>query len=84
MDLKDIRMAFGRDSRLKSAFRAVKIDMDLMNEKNDALKLSTHEWTMFLNHENQELRKRVRELERKTQLLERSVDREKMSILREI
>lgn len=84
MDLKDIKSAFSKDSKLKSAFRAVKIDMDLLNEKSDSLKLSTHEWTLFLHHENQELKRRVRDLERKTQMLERSVDHEKMAVLREI
>ncbi len=84
MELKDIRTAFSTDSRLKSAFRAIKIDMDLMNENQNALKGSTHEWIVFLYHENESLKKHVRDLERKTQMLEKAVDFEKTAILREI
>ncbi|MBW2965238.1 hypothetical protein KY363_07310 [Candidatus Woesearchaeota archaeon] len=84
MDIKDIKTAFSKDSRLKSAFRAVKIDLDLMNEHQSALKNSTHEWTVFLYHENQGLKKRLADLERKTQQLERAVDSEKTAILRQI
>ena len=84
MNINDLRSALSKESKLKSAFRAVRIDMDLLNEKNDSLKQSTNDWTLFLNHENQELKKRVRELERKLAVVERSVDHEKMSILREV
>lgn len=84
MELKDIKTAFSKDSRLKSAFRAIKVDMDLLNENQNALKNSSHEWTIFLFHENQEMKKRLADLERKTQLLERAVDFEKTAILRQV
>jgi hypothetical protein len=84
MNLKDLQSAFSKESRLKSAFRAVRIDMDLLNEKNDTLKQSANDWIVFLSHENQELKTRVKELERKLSVVERSVDHEKMAILREI
>jgi hypothetical protein len=84
MDLKEIRKLFNKDLKLKSAFRAVKIDMDLLGEKNDALKQSTNDWIVFLHRENQELKQRVEDLEKKSRLLENAVDHKRLSMLREL
>jgi hypothetical protein len=84
MDFKDLKLALDKESRLKSAFRAVKFDIDLMSEKHDTLKQSANDWILFLHHENHDLRTRVKDLERKMAVIESALDHEKMSVLREV
>jgi phosphoribosyl-dephospho-CoA transferase len=84
MELKDIKNVMNKDLRLKTAFRAVKADMDLIDEKNNAFKRSAHDWIVFLNHENAELKQKMTELERKQAMLERALDNDKLSILRQV
>ena len=73
-----------KDNRLKNAFRTIKTDMDFINENHDALKNSTNEWIMFLNQDNQDLKERVQELEKKLDLLDHAFDEQRLSVLRSI
>jgi hypothetical protein len=52
MKIQKLLSNLDKDKKLKSAFRAIKVDMDIMNENHAALKGSADEWIMFLDHEN--------------------------------
>ncbi|MBN1543914.1 hypothetical protein JW898_00450 [Candidatus Woesearchaeota archaeon] len=72
------------DRKLKMAFAAVKTDMDVLEEKNGALKSSVNEWVIFLDQENRDLKMRVRELEKKLDVIEDSFDEKELTMLRSI
>jgi competence protein ComGF len=73
-----------KDNKLKAAFRAIKADMDFMDHSHNALKDSTNEWIIFLDQENRDLKARVRELEKKLDNLNDSLDEQELSVLRTI
>ncbi|MFC1741829.1 hypothetical protein ACFL3V_04810 [Nanoarchaeota archaeon] len=75
---------FDSSRRLKRAFRAVKVDMDIQKENHDALKRSAHDWITFLNRENQDLKLRVKLLERKLDITENGQDDSRLSVLNQI
>ena len=72
------------DRKVRTAFRAVKNDMDILDENHVALKDCVNEWVIFLDHENRDLRARVRDLEKRLALLQDSVEESRLTVLREI
>lgn len=78
---ENIRNLF-QNQRLKAAFAAVKTDMDVLDEKNEALKGSVNEWVVFLDQENRALKQRVRDLEKKLDSFEDHIDERELSVLR--
>lgn len=74
-----------KDNRLNAAFAAVKFDMDNLEDNHNALKMSTNDWIVFLDDENQHLKMRVRELERKMESMENkrlARNEDELSVLR--
>ncbi len=77
-DERDVKMKFRfenirnifQNKRLKAAFQAVRYDMESIEENHAALKDSVNEWVIFLDEENRDLKRRVRELERKLDSME--------------
>ncbi|MBU2561215.1 MAG: hypothetical protein KKD17_02875 [Nanoarchaeota archaeon] len=79
--MKKIKSMFA-DKKLKLAFRTIKTDMELIQENHNALKGSVNEWVIFLDQENRDLKMRVRELEKKLDALENSLDEKELAMLR--
>lgn len=77
---------FGKSDRkrVKLAFRAVRNDMQSLEEGHFALKHSADEWIRFLSEKNSELAQRVEALERHIASQESVSDEHELSILREI
>lgn len=82
--MKLLNLFKSKDKRLKAAFRAIKADIDFLDESHNALKESANEWIIFLDHENRELKAKVLELEKKLENLQDSIEERKLSVLRGI
>jgi len=72
------------NKKLKSAFRAVKADMDELDCNQDSLKNSVNDWVIFLDRENRQLKMRVKHLENRLSTTESIAEERKLKILREI
>ena len=84
--LKRLKRLFRKSDkkRIKLAFRAVRNDMQNLEEDHFALKHSADEWIRFLSERNSELAQRVEALERKLSFAESAAEEQELSILREI
>ena len=80
--LMNIKNIF-RNQRLKAAFAAVKFDMDSIEAEQSALKASTNDWIMFLDHENRYLKSRVRELENRLDSMQHRMGSRRSSVQHE-
>lgn len=78
------RLFRNKDNRLKQAFRAVKADMDFMDENHKSLKDSTNEWIIFLDQENRDLKMMVMELEKRLESLQDNLEEKEISVLRTV
>ena len=68
--IKEMKWIFSDNDKLKAAFHAIKVDMELMDENHDSLKKSTNDWIIFLDAENRALKSQVLELENRLEMLE--------------
>lgn len=75
---------FNKNKQLKSAFKAIKYDVRAVENRQNTLKNSMSDWIVFLDHENRDLKQRIRMLEKKISLFEDCVDEEKLTVLRQI
>jgi predicted nucleic acid-binding Zn-ribbon protein len=75
---------FNKNKELKKAFRAIKYDVKTVENRQNTLKSSMSDWIVFLDHENRDLKQRIRTLEKKIALFEDCVDEEKLTVLRQI
>ena len=73
-----------KDKRLKAAFKAVKTDMDLLEENDKTLKDSVNEWVMFLDQENRALKIRTKELEKRLDMISNALNEEQLSVLKSV
>jgi hypothetical protein len=73
-----------KERRMKAAFHAVKVDMDLIAGKSDELKQSVNDWIIFLDKENRDLKMRVRELEKRLESFEDASDEHRLAILKSV
>jgi hypothetical protein len=72
------------NKRLKTAFKAIKTDMELVQENHDSLKGSTNEWIIFLDQENRALKMRVKELEKTLDAIQDAREEEELAVIRSI
>ena len=67
-------------TKIKKSFRAVKRDICDLEEHQKRVKLSTNEWIIHLNSENQMLTSRIRALENKLE----KIESDKIRVLRNL
>jgi vacuolar-type H+-ATPase subunit I/STV1 len=72
------------DKKLKTAFKAIKTDMELIQENHESLKGSTNEWVIFLDQENRTLKTRVRELEKKLDAVQDEKEEAELAVMRQL
>jgi hypothetical protein len=70
------------DKKLKIAFKAIKTDMELIQENHESLKGSTNEWIVFLDQENRALKMRVKELEKRLDGIQDAKEEEELAVMR--
>ena len=70
------------DKKLKIAFKAIKTDMELIQENHESLKGSTNEWIVFLDQENRQLKMRVKELEKRLDGIQDAKEEEELAVMR--
>jgi len=81
--MKKIKSMFA-DKKLKLAFKAIKTDMELIQENHDSLKGSTNEWIVFLDQENRQLKMRVKELEKRLDAIQDAREEAELTIMRSV
>jgi len=79
-----IKNLFNKEARLKSAFKAVQIDMDCIDMRQEAFKDSANEWIIQLDQENRTLKARVAQIERRLSSTNDTVSEMNIEVLREI
>ena len=72
------------DKKLKIAFKAIKTDMELIQENHESLKGSTNEWIVFLDQENRALKMRVKELEKRLDGIQDAKEEAELTIMRSV
>jgi uncharacterized protein YlxW (UPF0749 family) len=72
------------DKKLKTAFKAIKTDMELIQENHESLKGSTNEWVIFLDQENRTLKTRVRALEKKLDAVQDEKEEAELAVMRQL
>lgn len=84
--IRSVGKIFRKDDRksVKLAFRAVRNDMQNMEEGHFALKQSADEWIRFLAEKNNELSQRVEALERLLSIEKTAVEDAELEFLRTI
>ncbi len=87
MDIFDMVKLMWNETKLKQAFRSVKIDMEQIEGNHDQLKRSMNDWVIFLEQENRDLKARLIELENKFDSLkfkDGEIELAELSLLRDM
>lgn len=67
-----------KEERLKAAFHAIQSDIKQMDQKHDALKQSMNDWVLHLQNENQLLKQKLLDMERR---FNRKLDDRRLKVL---